>query len=102
MKSYKSAEKQLNEFKEADYDIEMYYMHLPREISTRRAIDRFMAEDKGRYVPIDVLLGMKDNEQNFDKLKKYASKWAFFDNSKTKKGEKAVLVKKSDNFKENQ
>lgn len=98
MKSHKSSKKQLDSFKDAGYDIEMYYMHLPREISTRRAIDRFMSGDKGRYVPIDILLGMKDNEQNFDDLKKYASKWAFFDNSKAKKGEDPKLTKKSDNF----
>jgi predicted ABC-type ATPase len=83
MKSFKSTQKKLQQFKEADYNIEMYYMHLPREKAAERAIGRFAGREKdfsGRFVPLNVLLDMKENEANFDRLKKYASKWAFYNN----------------------
>lgn len=83
MKTEKSVEKPLKEFTGAGYDVEMHYMHLPREVSAQRALGRFMG-DKGRYVPLDILLGMKDNEENFDKMKKYVKKWSFYDNNVAK------------------
>ena len=80
MKTLSSVEKRLKPFIDSKYNIEMYYMHLPREKAAERAIGRFMEEEEGRYVPLPELLKMKDNEENFDKLKKYASKWAFYNN----------------------
>lgn len=93
MSGYESTEKKLKAFDDAGYNIEMYYMHLPREKSAERAIGRFMKEG-GRYVPLVELLKMKDNEENFDKLKKYASKWAFYNND-VEEGEDPILVDKS-------
>lgn len=102
MKSLNSSEKHLKGFKDAGYNIEMYYMHLPREISTQRALGRFMktkdVREKGqigRYVPLDVLLSMKDNEKNFDNLKHYASKWAFYSNKDILPNEKPKLIAQS-------
>lgn len=94
MKSFNSSEKKLKEFEKDGYNVEMYYMHLPREKSTERAIGRFM-KDGGRYVPLDILLDMKENEENFDKLKKYAKKWAFYNND-VERGEQPVLIDKSE------
>lgn len=68
----------VKQFADADYNIEMYFMYLPRAKAVERALLRFNFNN--RYVPLDVLLNMKDNECNFDELKKYASKWAFFSN----------------------
>lgn len=93
MAGFKSSEKKLKEFDKAGYNIEMYYMHLPREKSTERAIGRFMKEG-GRYVPLDILLDMKDNEENFDNLKKYAKKWAFYNND-VERGQEPILVDKN-------
>ena len=93
MSGFKSTKKKLDAFKKSDYDIEMYYMHLPREKSTERAIGRFMKKG-GRFVPLDVLLDMKDNEANFDKLKSYASKWAFYNND-VERGQEPKLIDKS-------
>jgi len=93
MKTLDSTEKKIKTFKDADYNIEMYYMHLPREKATERAIGRFMGE-RGRFVPLNVLLKMKNNEENFDKLKKYASKWAFYNND-VERGKEPILVAKS-------
>lgn len=94
MKTLSSTEKKIKDFADKGYDIEMYYMHLPREKSAERAIGRFMG-DNGRYVPLNVLLDMKHNEENFDALKKYASKWAFYNNDVPRKEDKPILVDKN-------
>ena len=94
MKTLSSTEKKIKAFNNAGYNIEMYYMHLPREKAAERAIGRFMGE-RGRFVPLNVLLNMKDNEENFDKLKHYASKWAFYNNDVPNKENKPILIDKN-------
>lgn len=94
MKTKKSAESKIKSFQNQGYNIEMYYMHLPREKAASRAFGRFMGE-RGRYVPFSELMKMKDNEQNFDELKKYASKWAFYNNDVPTKDDEPILVKKN-------
>ena len=95
MKTLSSTENKIKAFADDNYNIEMYYMHLPREKAAERAIGRFMG-DRGRYVPLHVLLDdMKHNEENFDQLKKYASKWAFFNNDVPSKNDKPILVDKN-------
>lgn len=94
MKTLSSTEKKIKTFDDAGYNIEMYYMHLPREKAAERAIGRFMGE-RGRFVPLDVLLDMKNNEDNFDKLKHYASKWAFYNNDVPSKENKPILIDKN-------
>ena len=94
MKTLSSTENKIKSFADDGYNVEMYYMHLPREKAAERAIGRFMGNN-GRYVPLDILLSMKDNEENFDKLKKYASKWAFYNNDVAKKSDEPILIDKS-------
>lgn len=94
LKTLKSAEEKIKDFKDSGYNIEMYYMHLPREKAATRAVGRFMEKEGGRYVPLAELLKMKDNEENFDKLKKYASKWAFYNND-VEFGKDPILVDKN-------
>lgn len=94
MKTLKSTESKITDFKDNGYNIEMYYMHLPREKAAERAIGRFMGNN-GRYVPLDVLLDMKENENNFNALKKHASKWAFYNNDVAKKSDEPILVDKN-------
>lgn len=94
MKSFKSTEEKIKTFSDSGYNIEMYYMHLPREKAAERAIGRFMGNN-GRFVPLEVLLEMKHNEENFDKLKKYASKWAFYNNDVPRKEDKPILIDKN-------
>lgn len=95
MKSLGSTEKKIKSFADADYNIEMYYMHLPRIKAAERAIKRFTADKQGRYVPLEQLLKMKDNEENFDKLKHYASKWAFYNNDVPSEADKPILIDKN-------
>ena len=94
MKTLSSTENKIKDFARSGYDVEMYYMHLPREKAAERAIGRFMGNN-GRYVPLNVLLDMKQNEENFDKLKKYASKWAFYNNDVERKEDPPILVDKN-------
>ena len=94
MKTLGSTEKKIKKFNDVGYNIEMYYMHLPREKAAERAVERFMG-DSGRYVPLEVLLEMKHNEENFDKLKHYASKWAFYNNDVPSKENKPILIDKN-------
>lgn len=94
MKSLGNTEKKIKSFNDAGYNIEMYYMHLPCEKAAERAIGRFMG-DNGRYVPLEILLDMKNNEENFDKLKHYASKWAFYNNDVPSKENKPILIDKN-------
>ena len=84
-----SNEKILKDFSNAGYNIEMYFMYLKREKAAERALMRF--DYNNRYVPLDVLLNMKENEQNFDELKKYADKWAFYSND-VELGKEPILI----------
>lgn len=80
LKTSRSAMKNAQRFLSSDYDLEVHYMHLPRQMAAERAISRFMGKSK-RYVPIDVILGNTKNEESFDMLKELASAWSFRDNS---------------------
>lgn len=91
-----SSEKKIKMFEDAGYNIDGYYMHLPREESAKRGIGRFMTGGtaKGRYVPTEIMLEMKNNEENFEKLLPHFRKWAMWDNN-VKRGEEPILVQKS-------
>jgi len=99
MKTLKSTEEKIQAFENAGYNIEMYYMHLPREKAAERAINRFAENDKkfgGRYVPLnEILEKMKHNEENFNELKHYASKWAFYNNDVPTKEDAPILIDKN-------
>ena len=96
---YNSTKKIIDQFKAAGYDIEGAYMHLPREKSAVRGVSRGMrvnpktGKRSGRWVPIEMLIGMVDNEENFEKLMPYFSKWSIYDND-VPMGEKPKLVAK--------
>ena len=99
MKTLSSTEEKIKAFEQAGYNIEMYYMHLPREKAAERAIKRFAGDYNkfdGRYVPLnEILEKMKHNEENFDALKHYASKWAFYNNDVPSKNDKPILIDKN-------
>ena len=97
MSGLSSAEKKIKDFESAGYNIDGYYMHLPREISAKRGLSRFMGKDgtgNGRYVPLNVMLSMKDNEENFQKLLPHFRRWAMWDNN-VKFGENPIPIQKS-------
>lgn len=99
MKTLSSTEDKIQAFKKDGYNIEMYYMHLPREKAAERALNRFAGKEQkfdGRYVPLsEILEKMKHNEENFDALKHYASKWAFYNNDVPTKDDAPILIDKN-------
>lgn len=85
-----NADKQIEELamaKKKGYSTKACYMHVPKQESFSRAMGRYAENENtgeldytGRLVPPDVLLNMKDNEKNFDKIKEKADSWIFYDN----------------------
>lgn len=70
-------------FSESGYKVSGYYMHLPLQEATKRAVMRFYtrrADFSGRLVPPEIVLDMVTNEMSFDALKEFLGKWAFYDN----------------------
>ena len=104
MKTGKSIESKVDDFKSAGFRTEAHYMHLPRQEATKRAIGRFLnGGEKGRFVPPEVVMGNTKNEHNFDAIKGKVDAWSFHDNSGEKgsgpkliaqKGEPGTVAKK--------
>ena len=97
MNGLESTQRRLNMFKDDGYRTEMHYMFLPRQKAARRAITRFVDRPNGRYVPINTILGMKNNEENFEKLKGSVDAYSFSNND-VPFGKLPVLVEKSGDF----
>lgn len=82
----KKPDKVKNEMLEAQskgYSLEAHYMFLPVQESAKRAINRFKTKKgdfSGRLVPMDILMGMQDNEKSFDSVKDIVDDWSFRDN----------------------
>lgn len=82
----KKPDKVKNEMLEAKskgYSLEAHYMFLPVQESAKRAINRFKTKKgdfSGRLVPMDILMGMQDNEKSFDSVKDIVDDWSFRDN----------------------
>ena len=78
MKTGKSIESKVDDFKSAGFRTEAHYMHLPRQEATKRAIGRFLnGGEKGRFVPPEVVMGNTKNEHNFDAIKGKVDAWSF-------------------------
>lgn len=79
LKSSKSAVERVSQFAKSGYNIEGYYMYLPRHEAASRAVSRALGETN-RYVPLDVILANTKNEQVFDSLIPSFSRWGMWDN----------------------
>lgn len=79
MKSTGSIERLVQKYISAGYKVEGYYMHTAPQVSAVRAMNRFM--HTGRYVPAEYVLKSTTNEQTFDGMTKYFSKWKVYDNN---------------------
>jgi predicted kinase len=103
MKTYESALAKVLRFKSAGYRTEAHYMHLPVQEAAKRAVFRYKDDGErspngeapqpysGRYVPINIVLGNKTNEDSFDQVRKIVDKWSFRDND-VKRGEQPILI----------
>lgn len=79
----KSIESTIGVMKSNGYRVEGHYMFVPRQLSAARAVQRYLGKgpkERGRLVPVEVILGNTRNEQNFEDLKKHFSKWSAYDN----------------------
>lgn len=84
LKTPKSALERMAAYKNAGYDVDGYYMHLPPEMATRRAMDRYARgmekNGKGRFVPPEVIMGNKLNERTFDAMRNDFRHWGIWEN----------------------
>lgn len=97
MNGLESSKRRLQWFIDAGYRTEAHYMFLPRQKSAERAIGRFLGEKNGRYVPLDKILDMTENEKNFDEIKEMVDGWSFSNND-VGRNEPPKLVAKSGKF----
>jgi len=85
LKSAKSAKQRVGQFSASSlknpngYNIEGYYMYLPRHEAATRAVSRALGETQ-RYVPLDIILSNTENEAVFDALRPLFSRWGMWDN----------------------
>lgn len=95
MKTTKKAVDLVKRFKAAGYRTEAHYMHLPRQEAAKRAVKRFLdGGEKGRYVPVEVVLSNTSNEASFDAVKALVDRWSFRDNN-VPKGSPPILISES-------
>jgi predicted ABC-type ATPase len=80
LKSAKSAVKRVDAFTKAGYEVEGYYMYLPRHEAANRAVARSLGKTQ-RYVPLDIILSNTENEAIFDSLKERFVRWGMWDNN---------------------
>jgi predicted ABC-type ATPase len=90
MKTAKGAVERVNAFKDAGYQTEAHYMHLPRQEAAKRAVSRFLGKTQ-RYVPVDVVLANTGNEASFDQVRQMVDKWSFRDNN-VEQGKEPILI----------
>jgi predicted ABC-type ATPase len=95
MRTAESAIKKIKAFKDAGYRIEAHYMFLPRQEAAKRAVERFLNPESGRFVPINVVLSNTTNEDSFEQVKPYCDAWSFRDNN-VPRGSDPILISSSD------
>ena len=61
------------------YNVDGYYMYLPRQEAGRRAILRTFGEQQ-RYVPVEIVLKNTTNEETFESMIPFFRKWRFYNN----------------------
>jgi len=88
-----SALRRIREFKESGYKVEAHYMFLPMRQACKRAMERFLnSAPNGRYIPIEILHQMNENEKNFDLIKPFVDGWSFYSNENSDKTGKPELI----------
>jgi predicted ABC-type ATPase len=81
-----SAVKRMQDYQNAGYDVDGYFVHTTPYVSAERAMAR--ALKSGRYVPPEYVLGSRSNEATFDAIKSGMRSWTLLDNN----GSKARVV----------
>lgn len=92
MNGLESTQRRLKQFIDMGYRTEAHYMYLPRQEAAKRSVTRFISE--GRYVPINVVLDMTENEKNFDIVKDEVDSWSFWSNEDVGQNDPPRFIKK--------
>lgn len=79
LKSENSAVKRAQEYRDAGYRVEAFFVHTTPQTSATRATGR--AVRTGRYVTPAYILGSTTNERAFDSIKSSSDAWMLFDNN---------------------
>lgn len=80
----------VRDFKDSGYRVETHYMHLPRQVAAKRAVERFLGRTQ-RLVTPSVILQNRLNETTFDQVRVLADRWSFRDNN-VPRGQAPVLI----------
>jgi predicted ABC-type ATPase len=82
LKSSGTITRLIDKYEKAGYRIEGYFMHTAPQVSTMRALGRFVhGGETGRYVLPQYVLGSTGNEKVFDSLAAHFAKYAVYDNN---------------------
>lgn len=92
MNGLESTKRRIKQFIDMGYRTEAHYMYLPRQEAAKRSVTRFISQ--GRYVPVDVVLDMTENEKNFDIVKDDVDSWSFWSNEDVEQNEPPRFIKK--------
>lgn len=66
-------------FKKAGYDTSAYLMFLPPQHAADRAMSRYKENNQtGRLVPPEYVLNSRNNEKNFDRVKRRVNRWSIY------------------------
>lgn len=82
LKSEGSAVKRMQEYQQAGYDVDGFFVHTTPYVSAQRAMARSLSS--GRYVPPEYVLGSRSNESTFDAIKSSMRSWTLVDNNGSK------------------
>lgn len=79
MRSRRTVERMIDDYKAAGYRIEGYFMHTSPQEAAMRAMRRFNRSN--RYVPPAYILGSTTNEKSFDEMTPKMDHWEVYDNN---------------------
>jgi predicted ABC-type ATPase len=80
MRTAKTAGSFIDAYSKAGYKTRGFYMFLPPEVATRRAIERAM-KPGGRFVPPEYVFTSRSNEASFDEAKAKFDEWGLYNNN---------------------
>lgn len=83
LKSKQPAMERVENYIDAGYDVDGYFVHTTPATSVARSAARFLGDPDGvgRYLPPEISFNSRTNESTFDALIPKLRKWALYDNN---------------------
>ncbi len=83
LKSKQPAVERVQNYIEAGYDVDGYFVHTTPATSVVRSVGRFMGapHSHGRYIPLEIGFNSRTNESTFDSLIPMLRNWVLYDNN---------------------